>query len=157
MDIDDTIICERCGKEETRRGQNQKYCKSCAYEILLVKRRERYRERRLRMMYEQEIAGDNERPKKTLICDICGIEVERHSWNQRYCSDCAEIAKKESIAKYKRATRETSEPKPAPQRPRVKRKPKLSISQIVALARAEGLTYGQYVANENEIDRRNEK
>lgn len=150
MDIDDTIICERCGKEEARRGKNQRYCKECAHESILEKQRQRWRERRMRMLYEQAIASEEskEQSTKTLLCDICGIEIERHSWNQRYCPDCAELARKKSVARYKRTIPAIT--KPEPQKPRVKRKPKLTISQVVRLAREAGMTYGQYVAMGNE-------
>lgn len=81
-----------------------------------------------------------ERERKCVICE--NILVGRP--NKKYC--CAECREK---ARFKKKAEECKKPKVKSEKNAVRRKNRLgslSIEQINKRARAEGLTYGQYVA-----------
>jgi ribosome-binding protein aMBF1 (putative translation factor) len=71
-----------------------------------------------------------------MICNMCGKECVRTSGAQKVCVDCRKKVKYDG---YKRA-------KPKSAKKRERKQKALSISDICKLAKAEGLTYGQYVS-----------
>jgi ribosomal protein L20 len=74
-------------------------------------------------------------------CKWCGSEYQTERKNTRYCCDeCEKKAKKETERRYQERKLEKA-------RKRLKLDAdRLSISDVNALARAEGLTYGKYLA-----------
>ena len=68
--------------------------------------------------------------KKTMQCVLCGAECERRNNRQKYCPDCAE-----NRVVYKNAKKIILPSKKAH-----------SLGDINELARAAGMSYGQYVA-----------
>lgn len=87
----------------------------------------------------------NEKNAKIKKCKICGKEFK--GGRIYYCSaDCARIANNrntkkntlEDLAEMKQMRRTSKPSKP--------KKPKVSINQIIELAKAENVSYGQYVA-----------
>lgn len=70
----------------------------------------------------------------TKNCEICGAVITVRSDREKYCSKtCADKAK----------CRNNKKP---PKEALSNAKPALSIAEIAKLARAAGMTYGQYVA-----------
>lgn len=69
-------------------------------------------------------------------CTVCGKKLVGH---QRYF--CSAECRNKSQKQTKQARYKTFRVKP-----KVRRKPKMSIAEINAKARLEGLNYGQYVA-----------
>lgn len=73
-------------------------------------------------------------------CIICGKEFTARRDSQKCCSsECRkENASRYQKAKYYKTSRTAKSPEP--------KRPKNNITEIAVAARAEGLTYGQYVA-----------
>jgi ribosomal protein L20 len=78
-------------------------------------------------------------------CKWCGSEYQTERKNTRYCSDeCRKASEKKAK---KETERRYQERKLEKARKRLKLDAdRLSISDVNALARAEGLTYGKYLA-----------
>jgi len=72
--------------------------------------------------------------EKMALCKYCYTEFQRTCSVQKYC--CNACAKKASYEKQAERAREM----------RKKRPQKCAVVEIAAQARAEGLSYGQYVA-----------
>ena len=83
-----------------------------------------------------------------MICPICGNEFPKYK-TRKYCSPkCSKEAKRrQDLEKQKINIREyvAMKKKPEPYKPRV------SIEEVVRRAKAEGLTYGQYVEVHREV------
>lgn len=127
----DTIICARCGAVTERRGTHQRYCLECS---IVANRESGRRSKRKRQQLN----------RKTVICPYCGLEFVQTHGSQKYCSDiCAYEAKKErTLDRYW-----DQQPERKPEHVKKTRKRKLTLQQVAALAKAAGMTYGQYVAN----------
>jgi len=77
-------------------------------------------------------------------CDICGKAMTEGSVRRYYCSDeCARAAKRARNKVYARERRMREEQEKAKPKPNGKRS---ELSRIAALAKAAGMSYGQYVA-----------
>lgn len=79
--------------------------------------------------------------KNIIICKECGKECVRTSNSQKVCVDCRKKVKYGQYCK--------SEPQSTSKKGGRKKKA-LSIVEICELAKAEGLTYGQYVTKYGE-------
>lgn len=54
---------------------------------------------------------------KTVICRLCGAEVEKSAPNRKYCTACARKVKRKTSCKYNEAVRSEKEPpKPKPKK-----------------------------------------
>lgn len=140
--------CKNCGKEFTRTNPRQKYCSlECRLEYNAKK---------------ATAKREKARAKNPIVktCVVCGKQIAPPK--QKTCSnECALIHKKRYEAEAwqrdkaeRKAARERrkaeKEEEMKTERERKKRqKPALSTAQINALARNEGLSYGQYVAKHN--------
>lgn len=95
------------------------------------------------------------------VCVICGKTYIARTSTQKTCSkECSQILNKQTRDKhllkveaqkamgtYENPWHKTYDEKPKPRKRQPK--PKLSVVEIAVLARAEGMTYGQYVAKYN--------
>ena len=79
----------------------------------------------------KELKKKAAKPKIIKTCEYCGIKFEASRQDRLYCSKTCCSKANHNIANGK--------PKTPP------KKPKYSIEDIQRLARAEGLTYGQYM------------
>lgn len=68
------------------------------------------------------------------ICDFCGKIFIRYSNNQRFCDDNCRYYYTASLRRQEQDKRNKS------------KEGKVSINDIMQLAKSEGLSYGQYVA-----------
>ena len=75
----------------------------------------------------------NSKPK-VKKCDMCGKEFVRKSNSQKRCKECQD-----------KVTYKYNGQKDTNDKPNGRRNKKLTLSEIGRLAKAEGLTYGQYV------------
>lgn len=67
-------------------------------------------------------------------CKVCGKEFQPVNWRQIYCGKECNIVANKRIQKERYRKEKTH------------RRGGLTIAEIALMARAEGLTYGQYVA-----------
>lgn len=79
-------------------------------------------------------------PRKIFNCIVCGKKLVGRQ--RQFCS--AECRLKDKAKSQQAKNKEIY--KAVKMKPRVRHKPKMSIEEINAKARAEGLNYGQYVA-----------
>ena len=89
------------------------------------------------------------KPEVQKVCEECGKPYAGHP-QSKYCEVCRPIVKRrqqlESLERrrmYDEATPEELKPKPKPKKKR--RQKVLSIAQVARLARAAGVSYGEYV------------
>lgn len=127
------MICQRCGKEFVRTGNAQRYCEDCK---------------------------TAKPPKEKMQCPVCGSIFERNRPNQYYCSVkcrkqnskkafyhceyCGKVYEQAYTSKY--CSEECKNKARAHTKKRGRPKKKLTLAEIDRLAKAEGLTYGQYVS-----------
>ena len=71
---------------------------------------------------------------KVKKCDMCGKEFVRRSNSQKRCKECQD-----------KVTYKYNGQKDTNDKPNGRKNKKLTLSEIGRLAKAEGLTYGQYV------------
>lgn len=89
-----------------------------------------------------------------MICMHCGRETARTGFKQLYCKECAKDVKRLQKRENDRRRREAEkqeEPEELtevyePPKRKAQKKPVLTIAQVTALARAAGMSYGQYVS-----------
>lgn len=125
-------ICEYCGKPIENATVRQKYHSECSYKAA---------EERRKAKKEQKL--------QTANCARCGVEIFKGSTPRKYCPECAEIVHKEQIkTAQKRLINGTSiRPKTKPKISYLKKEqPKLTLAEVDRLAKAEGLSYGEYSA-----------
>lgn len=112
-----TKICEYCGQPFETDKNAQRFCsRECSSDSRRTRDEEYYIRRRM---------------NRKLICGYCGKEF--HNGRRRqYCSNECRLAAngRGDIKQYELK----------------KIKPKLSICEVIKLAREEGLTYGEYCA-----------
>ena len=84
-----------------------------------------------------------------IICEVCGREF-KYVWrgNTKYCSEkCGYVAdKKRNTDQYAKVRNQMNIERRTKD---AKRKKCLSITEVAVLARAEGMTYGEYVKTHN--------
>ena len=135
-------ICQRCGKEYVQTGNAQKYCKKCGAKKQIAEKRKclvcgkkfevpttRNGAKRKYCSAEcrRKVLNEKKKYARQHVCKFCGKLLP--DGTTKYCSmDCEHKAINNGARKRGRP-----------------RKP-LSIGEICILARAEGLTYGQYVS-----------
>lgn len=112
-------ICLVCGKEFTTTKSIRKYCsRECS-----------------KYFHESQKKAIRQKAREGLKCEVCGVLIGGNR-RRRFCSQrCVNKA---------RDLRQSALPKP--KEPKKSIKPKLSISEVNALARMENLTYGQYLS-----------
>ena len=113
-------ICKQCGKEfEPRTRKSEKFCSE-----------------KCKNKWHNNTYHKRQRIHKQ--CLVCGEKLTGK--NKKYCSNACRIKAQTKAHKeeYKKPEGETMKPE--------KEKPKYTLAQIEALARAEGLKYGEYVA-----------
>ena len=120
-------LCEYCNKPIINARSNQKFHIECSAPAL--------RDRRRRLNY----TGEKVRP--LLYCSRCGIHIEVPIGTQRYCTSCFMKEKAEILKKANLQNEEKSDIEAAPN---IKKRPFLSLAEVDRLAKAEGLSYGQY-------------
>lgn len=83
-------------------------------------------------------------------CEVCNALMVGVHYKQRFCLACSAARKRDKVRNYYAAQRAAEKAAdPPPQRPRrapADRRRGRTIRQIVRMATAEGLSYGQYVA-----------
>lgn len=116
--------CLLCGKniETTKRKNIRKFCSpACKTKYHSVK-----------------YILEKNKKRKNFECVVCGKKLTGR--NYRYCSNACRLEAKRST--YNEECRKPQAENTTPE----KEKPKYTLAQIEALARAEGLKYGEYVA-----------
>ena len=78
--------------------------------------------------------------KKERFCVVCGEKLKFKQ--QKYCSDIC----RNKAATLRQMEKGLVEEKEVPKVVKKRKKPKYTLDQVQALARQEGLSYGQYVA-----------
>ena len=137
-------VCQVCGRDFVRTGNAQKVCKKCgAKKPLIAEKRKclvcgdefevpttrngakrKYCSAECRYKAQRKAAAN----KIYYSCEWCGKPLPENS-TEKYCSEeCRNKAKSNSAKK------------------RGRKKKVRSITEIIKLAQAEGLTYGQYVS-----------
>ena len=120
-------LCEYCNQPIINARNNQKYHVECSFPAL--------RERRQKFYY----TGERKRPP--LHCARCGVHIEVPIGTQKCCPSCILKEKSEII---KKANLRNVEKLEIVHDKKKKKKPFLSLAEVDRLARAEGLSYGQY-------------
>ena len=120
-------LCEYCNQTIITARSNQKYHIECAAPAL--------RERRQKFYY------NGERIRPPLYCARCGVHIEVPIGTQRLCPACILREKSENIKKANLRNEEKLGLEPEKKK---KKKTFLSLAEVDRLARAEGLSYGQY-------------
>jgi len=138
--------CKNCGKEFTRTNPRQKYCSlECRLEYNAKK---------------ATAKREKARAKNPIVktCVVCGKQIAppRIATCSEECSKIhkrryeAEAWQRDKAERKAARERRKEEKEIGRERERKKRKkPALSTAQINALARSEGLSYGQYCAKHN--------
>ena len=110
--------CLYCGKEfKIQLRSNEKYCSADCRKLY-----HRYKDK----------------PPK--YCAVCGKEFKGRSYY--YCSDEC----RQKVIEQRQKNRNRNEHKKVEVKPKKRKKLKYTIEQVQKLARAEGLSYGQFVA-----------
>ena len=136
------MICQKCGKECVRINNAQRYCKACGTrKPSIIKRncvvcgkefevpttRNGAKRKYCSAECRRKVLNEKQKYARQHVCKFCGKLLP--DGTTKYCSmDCEHKAINNGARKRGRP-----------------RKP-LSIGEICILARAEGLTYGQYVS-----------
>lgn len=144
--------CEQCGSEFTPKCRGQKYCTGLCYEMAME----------AKGIEESQVRRVPKNPKA--ICPECGKEFERTYNAQRFCSaecrqkysnkkstlfhlNCAWCGKAFTYDRKKRYCSEECKLIANNKKKPIKRKaPSMTAGEIGAMARQEGLSYGQFVA-----------
>lgn len=109
--------CINCGKTfKMKFRSNEKYCST-------------------------ECRKDFYKKKKARKCVICGAKLEGRQ--MKYCSA---KCKNKNLMIYTTAQRKEDFEAMKPKAPKPRKKPRMSIDEIIVMANKEGLSYGQYVA-----------
>lgn len=124
-------ICEYCGEPIHDATSRQKYHRDCATKAAKEREQTRYVKK-----------------PDVIKCARCGIEVHRNGTMRKYCPECAKIAFKEQnkaayIRRRKGIYSDSTKKAKTPNIPQTSA-PKLSLAEVDRLAKAEGLSYGQY-------------
>lgn len=131
-----TAICVDCGKAfECRTKKPCERCYLCRRKQVAEKQKEHRRQER-----RDRLATAEHKPpaEKIFLCNVCLCEFKAPaSSHPKYCKDCREAARRTRAAGNRQARRERVKSRKAPQE---------RISDIMAKAAAEGLTYGQFMA-----------
>lgn len=130
--------CEICGKVVERHSYAQRYCKDCS----VIVRREQKRVDAIERREGLKLKNSGE---KTIKCVRCGVSVECRSPSQMYCPNCALEAAHEQRKKWWKEHYIRKET-PKAQKTVKKKEIGLSLAEVDRRARAEGLSYGKYVA-----------
>ena len=100
------IKCAKCGKETEAKGNSQKYCPECGYQVRIERNHERI-EARAAMFHDALKAArkSGKTPIRTrfagvrhIKCEKCGKEVSvpRHAGHAKYCPTCSQESYRES-------------------------------------------------------------
>jgi predicted nucleic acid-binding Zn-ribbon protein len=131
-----TVTCADCGKTfQSRAKIPGDYCYLCRRKRAVEKQKEYRRQER-----RERLATAEHKPpaEKIFLCNVCLCEFKAPaSSHPKYCKDYREAARRTRAAGSRQARSERAKSREAPQE---------QISDIMAKAAAEGLTYGQYMA-----------
>lgn len=82
-------------------------------------------------------------------CAICGKVFTPMTANQRYCSpDCREVSRKNMAKEYTKIFWDEVKAENEKMRRGRKKKKPVSIDEIMRMAKEQGMTYGQFVAEQ---------
>ena len=98
------IKCARCGEETIAKGNSQKYCPVCAYQVRLDRQHERLIARKSRnaeraeMFTEAHEAARTSGKTRHIVCAKCGADavVPFHAGHAKYCPTCSQASCRES-------------------------------------------------------------
>lgn len=103
-------------------------CKHCGKEFISTKIAQKYCSPECRRKANKKKAMG----VREFTCEWCGLKFMSDRARKYCCDKCRDNAHNDRWHKKKT--------------PKIKNKPKLSIEEVAALAKEEGLTYGQYCA-----------
>ena len=135
------VICGNCEKEFETLDRKKKYC------CTKCQKKANSNKRKIR---------PKDKEAKQITCLTCGVTFETTDGRRRYCSKkCYNVANKEKQNEYQKelfkSIRIKQETVP---KKRGRKKKRSAIAEIAYLARKEGKTYGQYVAEQECIARK---
>lgn len=113
------FACEMCGKTIIRNSANHKFCSECK-------------------------AKESVRIQRFTQCQLCGKTIQRKS-NEKYCPDCRQEAYKKWMREHNKRRGAIYKEKTVVETEVITR-PKFTLAEVEAAARANNMNYGKYVA-----------